>query len=91
MMRAGGSQRRAQQNRGALSAHRCDLPKGSFDFLSREWLVGIVFNVHRRYLLDSFANSEGVAAAFEGRLIGGGGLYSSETLKGWAMRSEGNN
>jgi hypothetical protein len=48
--------------------------KGSFDFLSSEWLVGIVFSVHRRYLLDSFANSEAVTAAFDGRLIGGGGL-----------------
>lgn len=63
---------------------------GSLLFLSSEWLVGIVLSVHRRYLLDSFANSEGVAAALEGRLIGGGGLYSSETWKGCAMRSEGN-
>jgi hypothetical protein len=47
---------------------------GSLLFFSSEWLVGIVFSVHRRYLLDSFANSEGVAAAFDGRWIGGGGL-----------------
>lgn len=47
---------------------------GSFDFFNSEWLVGMVFSVHRRYLLDSFANSEGVAAALEGRLIAGGGL-----------------
>jgi hypothetical protein len=46
----------------------------TFDFFSKEWLVGIVFSVHRRYLLDSFANSDGVTAAFEGRLMGGGGL-----------------
>jgi hypothetical protein len=46
----------------------------TFDFFSSEWVVGIVFRVHRRYLLDSLANSDGVTAAFEGRLIGGGGL-----------------
>jgi hypothetical protein len=47
---------------------------GSFDFFNKEWFVGMVFSVHRKYLLDSFANSEGVAAALEGRLMGGGGL-----------------
>lgn len=40
---------------------------GNLLFLRSEWLVGMVFNVHRKYLLDSLAISEGVAAAFEGR------------------------
>lgn len=63
--------------------------KGSFDFLRRECVVGKALSVDRMYFGGQLASSEGVQLELGGRMMGGGGKSSSETLKGWFIRSVG--
>jgi hypothetical protein len=63
--------------------------KGSRDFFSKLCVVGTVFRVERTNLGGQFANGDGVTLVFGGRWIGGGGRSSSDTWKGWFIKSDG--